>query len=115
MTGYPRTRLDHVRTSVGIAQLALQQIQDQLGSGIGAQELAEILRELHHQDHRQDGLFGSLAQLLTVGAQAAGVIYPDREYEVAWPLHDAAELITETAGLQLASATRALDPQGEFA
>ncbi|MER5757726.1 hypothetical protein [Streptomyces sp. NPDC002082] len=115
MTRHPRTRLDHVHNSVGIAQLALQQIQDQLGSESDAQDLAEILRELHDQDHRQDGLFGSLAQLLTVAAQPAGGIYPDREYEIARPLHDAAKLITERAGLELASATRALDPQGEFA
>ncbi|WP_331734508.1 MULTISPECIES: hypothetical protein [unclassified Streptomyces] len=66
-----RTRLDRVRASAGIAKLALQQFEDDLTADIDAQELAEILRELHHEDHRQDGVFGSLAQLLTVAAQAA--------------------------------------------
>lgn len=76
-----RTRLDRVRASAGIAKLALQQIEDELTGEIGAQELAEVLRELHHEDHRQDGVFGSLAQLLTVAAQAAGRIEPDRDGE----------------------------------
>ncbi|MEU2873013.1 hypothetical protein ABZ769_28080 [Streptomyces olivoreticuli] len=80
MTGRPRTRLDRVRTSAGIAQLALQQIEDdltgedELTGEVGAQELAQILRELHHEDHRQDGVFGSLAQLFTVAEQAAARI-----------------------------------------
>ncbi|HWU05627.1 MAG TPA: hypothetical protein VN520_04375 [Streptomyces sp.] len=111
MTGRPRTRLDRVRASVGIAQLALQQIQDELTGEISAQELAQILRELHHEDHRQDGVFGSLAQLLTVAAR----IEPDRDGEMSCPLHEAAALITENAGLQTYYATRALDPQGESA
>ncbi|MFI5987845.1 hypothetical protein ACIBEA_44220 [Streptomyces sp. NPDC051555] len=114
MTGRrPRTRLDRVRASVGIAQLALQQTQDELTGEVGAQELAQILRELYHEDHRQDGVFGSLAQLLTVAAQAAGRIEPDRDGEMSCPLHEAAALITENAGLQIYYATRALDPQGE--
>lgn len=110
-----RTRLDRVRASAGIAKLALQQIEDELTGEIGAQELAQILRELHHEDHRQDGVFGSLAPLLTVAAQAAGRIEPDRDGEMSCPLHEAAALITENAGLQTYYATRALDPQGESA
>ncbi|MGR8012254.1 hypothetical protein [Streptomyces hypolithicus] len=110
-----RTRLDRVRGSLGIAQLALQQIEDELTGEVGAQELAQILRELHHEDHRQDGVFGSLAQLLTVAGQAAGRIEPDRDGEMSCPLHEAAALITENAGLQTYYATRALDPQGETA
>ncbi|MDL5206671.1 hypothetical protein [Streptomyces sp. ALI-76-A] len=109
----PRTRIDRVRASAGIVQLALQQIEDELRGEIGAQELAEVLRELHHEDHRQDGVFGSLAQLLTVAAQAAGRIEPDRDGEMSCPLHEAAALITDNAGLQTYYATRALDPQGE--
>ncbi|WSQ14867.1 hypothetical protein OG604_48105 [Streptomyces sp. NBC_01231] len=62
MTARPRTRLNRVRASAGIAKLALQQIEDELTSDIDAQELAEVLRELHHEDHRQAGVFGSLAQ-----------------------------------------------------
>lgn len=111
----PRTRIDRVRASAGIVQLALQQIQDELSGEISAQELAQILRELHHEDHRQDGVFGSLAQLLTVAGQAAGRIEPDRDGEMSCPLHEAAALITENAGLQTYYATRALDPQGEAA
>ncbi|MFF4787839.1 hypothetical protein ACFY3E_41805 [Streptomyces griseorubiginosus] len=109
-----RTRLERIRASVGIAQLALQQIEDELTGDIGAQELAEVLRELHHEDHRQDGVFGSLAQLLTVAGQAAERIEPDRDGEMSCPLHEAAALITENAGLQTYYATRALDPQGEL-
>jgi hypothetical protein len=113
--GVTRTRLDRVRASAGIAKLALQQIEDELTSDIGAQELAEIVRELHHEDHRQEGVFGSLAQLLTVAGQAAERIEPDRDGEMSGPLHEAAALITENAGLQTYYATRALDPQGESA
>jgi hypothetical protein len=110
-----RTRLDRVRAAAGIAKLALQQIEDELTAEIDAQELAEILREFHHEDHRQDGVLGSLAQLLTVAAQAAGRIEPDRDGEMSCPLHEAAALITDNAGLQTYYATRALDPQGESA
>ncbi|MFF9691053.1 hypothetical protein [Streptomyces sp. NPDC014623] len=110
-----RTRLDRVRAAAGIAKLALQQIEDDLTGEIGAQELAQVLRELHHEGHRQDGVFGSLAQLLTVAAQAAGRIEPDGDGEMSCPLHEAAALITENASLQTYYATRALDPQGESA
>ncbi|MGW0669773.1 hypothetical protein [Streptomyces sp. NPDC002746] len=110
-----RTRLDRVQAAAGIAKLALQQIEDELTGDVAAQELAQILRELHHEDHRQDGVLGSLAQLLTVAAQAAGRIEPDRDGEMSRPLHEAAALITENAGLQTYYATRALDPQGESA
>lgn len=92
-----RTRLDRVLASAGIAKLALQQIEDELTGEIGAQELAQILRELHHEDHRQDGVFGSLAQLLTVAGQAAERIEPDRDGEMSCPLHEAAALITENS------------------
>ncbi|MFJ7078471.1 hypothetical protein [Streptomyces sp. NPDC098781] len=48
-TGAPmsRTRLDRIRASVGIAQLALHQIEDDLmAESIDQAELAAILREL---------------------------------------------------------------------
>ncbi|WP_046500009.1 hypothetical protein [Streptomyces odonnellii] len=115
MTGQPRNRIDRVRASAGIIQLALQQIGDELRGEIDARELAEVLREFHHEDHHQDGVFGSLAQLLTVAAQAAGRIEPDHDGEMSCPLYEAAALITENAGLQTYYATRALDPQGETA
>ena len=42
-----RTRLERVRASVGIAQLAFQQIEDDLGADdVDQAELAAILREL---------------------------------------------------------------------
>ncbi|QHC23230.1 hypothetical protein [Streptomyces sp. GS7] len=66
MTAQTRTRIDRVRASAGIAQLAVRQIEDELTGEIGAEEVAEILRELHHEDHRQGGVFGPRAQLLTV-------------------------------------------------
>ncbi|MEU9202906.1 hypothetical protein [Streptomyces sp. NPDC048332] len=66
-------------------------------------------------NHRQDGVLGCLAQLLTVAGQAAGRIEPDRDGEMSCLLHKAAALITENAGLQTYYATRALDPQGEAA
>ncbi|WP_405623673.1 hypothetical protein [Streptomyces sp. NBC_00076] len=44
MTARPRTRLNRVRASAGIAKLALQQIEDELTSDIDAQELAKVLR-----------------------------------------------------------------------
>ncbi|MEU4352371.1 hypothetical protein [Streptomyces sp. NPDC023838] len=87
MTAAPRpaarTRIDRVRASAGIVQLALQQIADELRGGVGALELAEILREFPHEDHRQDGVFGSFAQMLTVAAQGAGRIEPDRDGEMS--------------------------------
>jgi hypothetical protein len=62
-----RTCLERVRASVGIAFLALQQID------------------------------------------------PDHDGNASCPLHEAAALITENAGLQTYYATCALDPQGESA
>ncbi|WP_050502309.1 hypothetical protein [Streptomyces monomycini] len=96
-----RTALDRVRTSAGIVKLALQQIEDDLRGESDARILAEVLRELHHEDHRQDGVFGSLAQLLTVAAQAAERIELDRDGELSRPLRTAAALITGDAGLQI--------------
>ncbi|WP_372412030.1 hypothetical protein [Streptomyces luteireticuli] len=108
----PRACIDRVRASAGIVQLALQQVEDELRGEIDAQERAEILRELHYEDHRQDGVFGSLAQLFTAAAQAAARIEPDRDGQMSCALQEAAALITENAGPQTYYATRALDPQG---
>lgn len=112
-TPRPRARVDRVRGAAGTARLALQQIEDELTGDITAQELAEILRELHRETDPPDSVFGSLAQLLTVAAHAAARIEPDRDGEMSGPLHEAAALITENAALQTYYATRALDPQGE--
>ncbi|WP_413804224.1 hypothetical protein [Streptomyces sp. OE57] len=115
MTPAARTRLNRVRASAGIVKLALQQIEDELAGDIDAQELAEILRELHREADPQDCLFGTLAQLLTAAARTAERIEPDRDGDASCPLHEVAALITDNAGLRAYYATRALDPQGERA
>lgn len=113
MNPRPRTRLERARAAVGIAQLALQQIEDELTGDIDGPELAAVLRELHREDEPQSGLLGSLAQLLNLAAQAAGRIEPDGDGESSGPLLEATELVTETAGLRIHYATRTLDPEGE--
>ncbi|MGK3110587.1 hypothetical protein [Streptomyces sp. WAC05858] len=115
MTPAARTRRKRVRASAGIVKLALQQIEDELAGDIDVQELAGIVRELHREADPQEGLFGALAQLLTVAAQAAERIEPDRDGDASGPLHEAAALITDNAGLRVYYATRALDPEGERA
>nr|WTB12128.1 hypothetical protein OG546_50120 [Streptomyces antimycoticus] len=111
-----RTRVDRARASAGIAMLALQQIEDELArDDVTAQELAEIVRELHREADPQEGLFGALAQLLTVAARTAERLEPDRDGDASCALHEAAALITDNAGLRAYYATRALDPQGERA
>ncbi|MCZ9341030.1 hypothetical protein NGM37_25020 [Streptomyces sp. TRM76130] len=77
-------------------KLPFQQIQDELGGEIDARELADVLREFHHEGHRQDGIVGSLVQLLTVAAQAAGWIELDRDGDMSCPLREAAALNTAT-------------------
>ncbi|MFE9445662.1 hypothetical protein ACFYO2_43575 [Streptomyces sp. NPDC006602] len=61
----PRTRVDRVRASAGIARLALQQIEDELADDVTDQELAQLLRELHREDAPQEGVLAGIAQLLT--------------------------------------------------
>ncbi|MGW2769805.1 hypothetical protein [Streptomyces sp. NPDC001275] len=107
-----RTRLDRVRASVGIAALALQQIEDDLTADIDAQELAAIPREFQ-EDIDVPGLFLALAQLVTTAARRAEQIAPDRDGDASCPLHEAAALLTDNAGQRLLWAARALDPQGE--
>ncbi|MEU6285026.1 hypothetical protein [Streptomyces sp. NPDC047028] len=114
MTGRPRTRLERVRASVGIAQLALQQIEDDLSADdVDGQELAAILRELQEDVDHPGGLFPTLAQLLTVAARRAEQIEPDRDGDASCPLHEAAGLLTDNAGQRLNWAARSLDPQGD--
>ncbi|MET9388205.1 hypothetical protein ABZY09_46370 [Streptomyces sp. NPDC002928] len=114
MTTRPRTRLERVRASVGIASLALQQIQDDLiADDVDAPELAAILRELSEDTDPPSGFMASVAQLLTVAAQRAEQIESDRDGDAACPLHEAAALVTDNAGQRLIWAARALDPQGD--
>ncbi|MFE2716573.1 hypothetical protein ACFXKI_32585 [Streptomyces mirabilis] len=75
-----RTRLERIRASAGIAQLALQQIQgDVTADDVDAAELAAILLELSADTDSPGGLVASGAQLLTVDAHRAERIGPDRD------------------------------------
>ncbi|MEV7129671.1 hypothetical protein [Streptomyces sp. NPDC093260] len=57
MTGRTRSRLDRMRAAAGIAQLALQQIEDDLNADdVDAGELAGILRELQEDVDAPGGL-----------------------------------------------------------
>uniref|UniRef100_UPI002F916457 hypothetical protein n=1 Tax=Streptomyces sp. NBC_01562 TaxID=2975879 RepID=UPI002F916457 len=110
-----RTRLDRVRASVGIAQLALQQIEDDLNAAdVDGPELAAILRELQEDIDVPGGLFPMLAQLVSTAARKAEQIEPDRDGDASCYLHEAAALITDNAGQRLLWAARPLDPQGEL-
>lgn len=114
MTG--RTRLNRVRASVGIAQLALQQIEDDVrADDVDTAGLAAILRELQDDTDPQGGLLPMLAQLLTVAARRAEQIEPDRDGDASGPLHEAAEQLTDHTGQLLTMAARSLDPQGDAA
>ncbi|MER5312284.1 hypothetical protein ABT034_31405 [Streptomyces sp. NPDC002773] len=114
MTARPRTRLDRVRASLGIAQLALQQIEDDLSADdIEAPELAAILRELQEDIDVPGGLFPALAQLVSTAARRAEQLEPYRDGVASRSLHEAAALITDNAGQRMNWAARALDPQGD--
>ncbi|MGW8066896.1 hypothetical protein ACVV2G_32640 [Streptomyces ziwulingensis] len=114
MTGRSRTRLDRVRGSLGIAQLALQQIEDDLNADdVDARELAAILRELQEDIDVPGGLFPTLAQVVSTAARRAEQLEPDRDGDASCPLHEAAALITDNAGQRLNWAARSLDPQGD--
>ncbi|MFZ3562835.1 hypothetical protein ACOKM5_43670 [Streptomyces sp. BH097] len=114
MSARPRTRLDRVRASAGIAQLALQQIEDDLSADdVDQEELAAILRELIEDTDPPDGFIPALAQLLTAAARRAEQIEPDRDGDASCPLHEAAALLTDNAGQRLIWAARALHPQLE--
>ncbi|XVV39751.1 hypothetical protein ACQPXT_40805 (plasmid) [Streptomyces sp. CA-100214] len=116
MTGQPRTRLERVRAAAGIASLALQQIEDDLSADdVDQEELATILRELIEDTDPPGGFLAALAQLLTTAARRAEQIEPDRDGDASCPLHEAAALITDNAGLRVIWAARGLHPQGESA
>ncbi|MEU0119059.1 hypothetical protein ABZ137_36630 [Streptomyces bobili] len=109
-----RTRLERIRASVGIVQLALQQIEDDLtADDVDQAELAAILRELIEDTDPPGGFIPAVAQLVTTAALRAEQIEPDRDGDASCPLHEAAALITDNAGQRLIWAARALDPQGE--
>ncbi|MDX2521631.1 hypothetical protein PV355_41995 [Streptomyces stelliscabiei] len=110
-----RTRLERVRAAVGIASLALQQIEDDLAADdVGQAELAAILRELIEDTDPPGGFLAAVAQLLTVAARRAEQVEPDHDGDVSCPLHEAAALITDNAGMRLIWAARALHPKGDI-
>jgi hypothetical protein len=113
-------RIGRARASVGIALMALQQIEDDLAGLADPAVLAEILRELFREDDPQAGVFGSLAQLLAVAGSAADRIEDDgqdqdgeADREVSGLLDEAAAVVIDSAGLRLHYATRTLHPAGE--
>ncbi|MFD5338034.1 hypothetical protein [Streptomyces hawaiiensis] len=108
-----RTRLQRVRASLGIAQLALQQVQNDLSADdVDARELAAILRELQEDIDVPGVLFPMLAQVISTTARRAEQIEPDRD--ASCPLHEVAALITVNAGQRLTWTARSLDPQGDI-
>ncbi|MFH7340658.1 hypothetical protein [Streptomyces sp. KHY 26] len=110
-----RARLDRVRALLGIAQLALQQIEDDLSADdVDARELAAILREFQEDIDYPGGLFPALTQVVTAAARRAEQIEPDRDGDASCPLHEAAALITDNAGQRLNWAARSLAPQGDL-
>jgi hypothetical protein len=109
-------RIGRARASVGIASMALQQIEDDLADLADPETLAEILRELFREDDPQAGLCGSLAQLLDVTGRAADRIEDqdhEADREVSGLLEEAAAFVIDSAGLRLHYATRTLHPAGE--
>jgi hypothetical protein len=103
-----------VRASVGIAALALQQIEDDLrADDVDQEELAAILRELIEDTDPPGGFLAAVAQLLTAAARRAEQIEPDRDGDASCPLHEAAALLTDDAGQRLIWSARALHPQGD--
>lgn len=116
-------RIGRARASVGIALMALQQIEDDLADLADPQTLAEILRELFREGDPQAGVFGSLAQLLAVAGRSADRLEDDQDQnedqdrevdrEVSGLLEEAAAFVIDSAGLRLHYATRTLHPAGE--
>ncbi|MGC5041073.1 hypothetical protein ACLQ2C_36660 [Streptomyces sp. DT73] len=114
MKGRPRTRLDRVQASAGIAALALQQIEDELrDDDIDGPELAAILYELQEDIDAPGGLLPHLAQLLTVASRRAEQLEPDHDGDASCLLQEAADLLTDNAGQRLIRAARTLHPQGD--
>ncbi|MFE6985832.1 hypothetical protein [Streptomyces griseus] len=117
MTPAARTRLERVHASAGIAKLAIQQIEDELGGPVDAEFLAGALRELFDEAFPQDGVLGSLNQLLTMASRAAALTPLDGEdtESAACALEEAAAFVADSAGMRLHLATSTLHPQRERA
>ena len=108
--GQSRTRLERVRASVGIASLALQQIEDDLSADDVDQGLAAILRELIEDTNPPGGFISRWWRSCSPPPRA--VPWSDRDGDASCPLHEAAALITDNAGQRLIWAARSLHPQG---
>ncbi|AJF70449.1 hypothetical protein [Streptomyces vietnamensis] len=106
------TRLERVRVSAGIAQLALQQTEDEPAGLPDPVFRARVLRELFEEADPKGGLLGSLQQLLTVASQAA-VLGRDDAEAAACALEEAAVFAASSPGMLLHQATSTLHPQGE--
>jgi hypothetical protein len=112
-------RVERARASVGIALLALQQLEDDLADLADPQALAEILREFFREDDPQAGVFGSLAQFLAAAGRAVDRCPFEQDNgieldgDVVCQLEEAAAFIVDSAGLRLHLATRTLHPAGE--
>ncbi|WP_326615347.1 hypothetical protein OG949_41295 (plasmid) [Streptomyces scopuliridis] len=78
MTAAPLTHIDRVSASAGIAQPALQQIQDLTADNVDAVELATTLRELIEDNAPPGGFMPAITQLLTVAARQAEQTEPER-------------------------------------
>ncbi|MFK0016187.1 hypothetical protein [Streptomyces sp. NPDC091027] len=101
-----------MRASLGIAQLALQQIEDDLSADdVDQEELAAILRELIEDTDPHGGFMASLAQLVTIAAHRAEQIEPDRDGDASCPLHETGALLTDDAGQRLIWAACPLHPR----
>ncbi|WP_236711243.1 hypothetical protein [Streptomyces sp. 150FB] len=74
-----------------------------------------MLRELFDEAFPQDGVFGSLNQLLTTVSRAAALTPLDSEdtESAACAIEEAAAFVADSAGMCLHLATSTLHPQGE--
>ncbi|MGJ5899346.1 hypothetical protein ACSCBZ_46520 [Streptomyces niveiscabiei] len=110
-----RTRLERIRASVGIAQLALQQIEDELNADdaddIDQEDLAAVLDELVSDTDLRGGLIPALAQVVDAAQRRAVQIEPDQDGEASCPLSEASELLTDNVAQLLIWAAHALEPQ----
>ncbi|WP_415940005.1 hypothetical protein [Streptomyces sp. 039-1] len=112
MNEHAGSRLDRVRGSLGIAQLALQQVEDEFPAD-SADELAMILRELHADSAVPGGFLPALAQLIRTIAHQVERVEPGYDGDASCPLHEAAALLGDDIGLRLTLAARSLYPQGD--
>ncbi|MEV8455542.1 hypothetical protein AB0467_28380 [Streptomyces sp. NPDC052095] len=117
MTPAAQARLGRVRSSAGIAKLAVQQLEEELGGPVDAEPRAGLLRELLDEAFPQDDLFGSPNQPLTTASRVAALtpLYGEDPEPAARVIGETAACIGDPAGPRLHLATSTLHPQGERA